>query len=93
MDAEGEVDDMDAEGEEDGEGDDGDDSDLYCECQRYSYGEMIGCDNPNCKYQWFHLDCVGMKPPLPETWYCKTCIKEMGGVPLTTGRKGRKKAN
>ena len=22
---------------------------------------MVGCDNPSCKYQWFHLNCLGLK--------------------------------
>lgn len=34
------------------EGDDGDDKELYCFCQKLSYGEMIACDNPDCFYQW-----------------------------------------
>lgn len=34
------------------EGDDGDDKELYCFCQKLSYGEMIACDNPDCPYQW-----------------------------------------
>lgn len=24
----------------------------YCTCQRPSYGEMIGCDNDDCDYEW-----------------------------------------
>lgn len=27
---------------------------------------MIGCDNDDCQFQWFHLGCVNVKPPLPE---------------------------
>lgn len=42
-------DEMDGEGEEDdGNGDDA----LYCICQQKSYGEMIGCDNDDCRYEW-----------------------------------------
>ncbi|CCL98240.1 uncharacterized protein FIBRA_00234 [Fibroporia radiculosa] len=91
--------DEDAEGEddvEDGmeEGGDAEDKELYCFCQKLSYGEMIACDNPNCRYQWFHLPCVNLKPPLPENWYCEECTGNMkkglgGGV--GAGRKGRKK--
>ncbi|OQS03360.1 trafficking protein particle complex subunit [Thraustotheca clavata] len=33
---------------------------LYCHCRRVSYGQMIGCDNEDCKYEWFHFDCVGL---------------------------------
>lgn len=50
--------DEDAEGEDDVEdeamddGADAEDKELYCFCQRLSYGEMIGCDNAECPYQW-----------------------------------------
>ncbi|CEL63699.1 Chromatin modification-related protein YNG2 OS=Debaryomyces hansenii (strain ATCC 36239 / CBS 767 / JCM 1990 / NBRC 0083 / IGC 2968) GN=YNG2 PE=3 SV=1 [Rhizoctonia solani AG-1 IB] len=48
---------------------------LYCFCNEKSYGEMIGCDNGNCAIQWFHMDCVGLKPPVPPDmkWYCSRC--------------------
>ncbi|KAG8218901.1 hypothetical protein J3R82DRAFT_4582 [Butyriboletus roseoflavus] len=75
------------------EGDDGDDKELYCFCQKLSYGEMIACDNPDCPYQWFHLPCVNLKQPLPESWFCAECTKRGMGAPATTSaaRKGRKK--
>ncbi|KAI6130253.1 hypothetical protein EDD16DRAFT_1077189 [Pisolithus croceorrhizus] len=83
----------DAEGEEvDGEeGDDGEDKELYCFCQKLSYGEMIACDNAGCQYQWFHLPCVNLKQPLPERWYCAECTKQGMGATSAPGRKGRKK--
>jgi chromatin modification-related protein YNG2 len=28
------------------------DDTLYCLCQQKSYGEMIGCDNDKCEYEW-----------------------------------------
>jgi chromatin modification-related protein YNG2 len=37
-------------GGEDEEGN-GDET-LYCVCQQKSYGEMIGCDNDNCRLEW-----------------------------------------
>ncbi|CUA69114.1 Chromatin modification-related protein YNG2 [Rhizoctonia solani] len=48
---------------------------LYCFCNEKSYGEMIGCDNGSCTIQWFHMDCVGLKPPVPPDmkWYCSRC--------------------
>ncbi|KAI0677275.1 hypothetical protein C8Q78DRAFT_960660 [Trametes maxima] len=102
------LDDADAEGEEDmdeaGEDNgDAEDQELYCYCQKLSYGEMIACDNDACRYQWFHLSCVSLKPPLPEVWYCSDCSVKLGiSGPLTAapsattsstsgGRKGRKK--
>ncbi|GBE79810.1 hypothetical protein SCP_0210110 [Sparassis crispa] len=89
--------DEDAEGEEDvdeamEEGGEGEDKELYCFCQKLSYGEMIGCDNPQCRYQWFHLSCVNLRPPLPENWYCEDCLAKKGlQVAAGGGRKGRKK--
>ncbi|EGO02227.1 hypothetical protein SERLA73DRAFT_178071 [Serpula lacrymans var. lacrymans S7.3] len=80
-------------GEEGGEGEEVDDKALYCFCQKLSYGEMVACDNPTCPYQWFHLPCVGLKPPLPETFFCSECTRRGMGAPTASGpgRKGRKK--
>lgn len=41
----------------------------------------------------FHIKCVNLTAPLPETWYCPDCVKSLG---LTSSdgkreRKGRKK--
>lgn len=47
---------------------------LYCKCRRVSYGQMVGCDNDDCKYEWFHYDCVGLKSPPQGKWYCQDCI-------------------
>lgn len=71
------------------EAEDGDDG-PYCFCQSGSYGEMIGCDNEGCPYQWFHLPCVNLTKPLPERWFCDECIKK-GFKPTSSGRKARKK--
>lgn len=30
------------------------DENLYCFCQRGSFGEMIGCDSDDCKYEWVY---------------------------------------
>lgn len=50
------------------------DENLYCFCQRGSFGEMIGCDSDDCKYEWFHIGCVGVSKPLPQTWVCSDCL-------------------
>ena len=34
---------------------------LYCACRRVSFGDMIGCENSECKIEWFHFRCVGIK--------------------------------
>ncbi|KAJ2934527.1 hypothetical protein H1R20_g2558, partial [Candolleomyces eurysporus] len=81
--------DLDAEGEDDFEGEEGEeDPTLYCFCQKQSFGDMIGCDNAECPYQWFHISCVGVKTPLPDKWYCPECLKNKGAPER---RKGRKK--
>ncbi|KAF8961105.1 hypothetical protein BDZ97DRAFT_1830343 [Flammula alnicola] len=83
--------DADAEGEEDiGEEDGEEDLTLYCFCHKQSYGDMIGCDNLECPYQWFHITCVGVKTPLPDKWYCPECIGKNKGI-ASEKRKGRKK--
>ncbi|KAF9645511.1 hypothetical protein BDM02DRAFT_3189658 [Thelephora ganbajun] len=84
------------EADEDGEGeeDDGNEEDknLYCFCQKLSYGTMVGCDDEDCRYQWFHVGCVGLKDPPEGGWYCPECTarrgqKHTGGA----SRKGRRK--
>lgn len=66
----------------------GDDDELYCFCQQVSYGAMVACDNPNCKYEWFHYDCVGLKEPPVGVWYCPECRKD---VKKDTKREKKKK--
>lgn len=50
---------------------------LYCFCQSVSYGEMVACDGPNCKYEWFHYSCVNLKEPPKGQWFCPDCRQEM----------------
>ena len=51
------------------------DDQLYCYCQKVSFGDMVGCDNDNCRYQWFHWDCVQLKGEPEGEWLCPTCRK------------------
>ena len=48
---------------------------TYCYCNRVSFGEMIGCDNPDCAIEWFHFECVGitLETRPKGKWYCKAC--------------------
>jgi len=46
---------------------------TYCLCNRVSFGEMVGCDNPDCKIEWFHFECVGLTAPPKGKWYCPEC--------------------
>lgn len=55
-----------------GEEDDGDDT-IYCICQKVSFGDMVGCDNDNCPYQWFHYKCVGVTEEPSGEWLCPDC--------------------
>ena len=32
---------------------------------------MVGCDNAACRYEWYHLECVGLETP-PEGSWCVT---------------------
>ena len=59
--------------------DDKQDQALYCTCQQPSYGEMVGCDNETCPYEWFHLSCVGLKKPpkASQKWYCYDCTQQL----------------
>ena len=48
----------------------------YCYCQEGEHGQMVGCDNPGCPYQWFHLECLRLKSiPRSKSWYCPDCRK------------------
>ncbi|KAH8983586.1 hypothetical protein EDB86DRAFT_2966390 [Lactarius hatsudake] len=67
------------------------DEPKYCYCNRVSFGNMVACDYPQCKREWFHLDCAGLtEEPQSRTWYCRECEPlvrktEQGG----TRRRGR----
>lgn len=47
---------------------------LFCYCRRSEFGEMIACDNPACKIEWFHFGCVGLTTAPNNDWYCDDCI-------------------
>lgn len=47
---------------------------VYCYCRGPEEGRMVGCDNSKCKYEWFHLTCLGLKvEPKSKHWYCPDC--------------------
>ena len=51
---------------------------LWCYCSRDDvYDNLIGCDNTECKIQWFHLSCVNLnQDQVPDgDWYCFDCRK------------------
>ncbi|XP_020093942.1 PHD finger protein ING1 isoform X1 [Ananas comosus] len=47
---------------------------TYCLCNQVSFGEMVACDHPDCKIEWFHFGCVGLKEQPKGKWYCPNCI-------------------
>lgn len=46
---------------------------IYCVCSEISYGNMICCDNDNCKIEWFHFACVKLNSKPKGKWYCPNC--------------------
>ena len=50
---------------------------IYCFCNYVSYGNMITCDNPKCKKEWFHFHCVGLRNLPKGKWFCsEKCASE-----------------
>jgi len=74
------------------QGDDGEqDGGRYCYCHGPSYGEMVGCDDDACAYEWFHLTCIGLTgAPKAGTWYCDDCKARRAGN--KKGRSGKRRA-
>ncbi|PWA14512.1 hypothetical protein CCH79_00011213 [Gambusia affinis] len=48
---------------------------TYCLCHQVSYGEMIGCDNPDCPIEWFHFACVDLATKPKGKWFCPRASK------------------
>jgi len=46
---------------------------VYCYCRRVYFGDMIGCDNDDCKIEWFHFECVGLTEQPKGQWFCPDC--------------------
>ena len=58
-----------------------------CYCREGEHGQMVGCDNEDCPYQWFHLDCLKLKAfPKSKTWYCPECQKRRRGKSMRVQR-------
>jgi inhibitor of growth protein 3 len=49
----------------------------YCLCQHVSYGDMVACDNPDCPFEWFHWNCVGLKSEPQGRWFCPECTENL----------------
>ncbi|TAQ88989.1 hypothetical protein B7494_g2655 [Chlorociboria aeruginascens] len=53
------------------------DNRKYCICQSVSHGDMVACDNEQCRLEWFHWTCVGLTREPVGTWICPVCTKNM----------------
>ena len=50
--------------------------DVYCYCKGPEEGEMVACDNNDCKFKWFHMSCLKLSSlPKSKYWYCPDCRK------------------
>ncbi len=48
---------------------------IICICKKKASGNMIECENNNCKIGWFHFKCVKIKKVPKNEWLCPYCIK------------------
>ena len=53
------------EDEDDDDEENGDDKRLYCYCQQVSWGNMVACDDSDCRYEWFHWGMPSSSSPCP----------------------------
>ncbi|KAF9765051.1 Chromatin modification-related protein YNG2 [Nosema granulosis] len=49
---------------------------VYCNCKQRAFDNMIACNNTECKYKWFHFECIGITHPPKNVWYCQECKKK-----------------
>ncbi|KAL4869704.1 hypothetical protein BDV12DRAFT_74885 [Aspergillus spectabilis] len=66
----GDLRDMDDDDEDEGN----EDTKVYCTCRTVSHGDMVACDNEDCKFEWFHWKCVGLTREPVGKWYCPDCL-------------------
>ncbi|CAM36369.1 ING family member lsy-13 [Caenorhabditis elegans] len=70
---------------------------MYCWCQLDKNDTMIECENPGCKYGWFHFTCIGMITAPAGDWYCTNECRAQGLAAVAEApqkapqRKGLKK--
>ena len=51
---------------------------TWCICKEPEHGWMVECHNEAaCDIHWFHFDCVGLKTPPKDDWYCSQCTKSL----------------
>ena len=55
---------------------------VWCFCRCEESGEMVACDNEQCKIRWFHIDGLRIEKVPRGKWFCPECTK---------GKRGRKR--
>ena len=62
---------------------------VHCICRKYSFGNMIECEE--CK-EWFHFGCVDIdEDNVPKEWICEECEKKLKKD--KKNKKSRSKSN
>ncbi|CAJ0581444.1 unnamed protein product, partial [Mesorhabditis spiculigera] len=59
--------------EEEEEEEEEDEESIWCVCKKPSDGDMIYCENEDCRIQWFHFECVGLSQAPIGHWFCPEC--------------------
>jgi len=59
------------------ESEEDEDNHTWCICNQKSHGDMVACDNKQCRYEWFHYSCVGITATPKGRWYCSECTSRM----------------
>lgn len=76
-----------------GIGEDGEDEQRYCFCHDVSYGDMIACDAPNCPFEWFHYNCVGLLVAPKGQWFCSSCTKTGTAARFVARKRANNQSN
>lgn len=59
---------------------------IYCLCRKISFGDMVGCDNKKCKFEWFHFECVQLTTKPKGKWFCPDCRGKRSNQPKKYGK-------
>lgn len=59
----------------------------YCVCRSVSQGAMVACEGKNCKIEWFHFECVGLKEEPKGEWFCDDCLASVRRKSSSSRRK------
>ena len=52
---------------------------VWCFYRCEESGEMIACDNEQCKIGWFHINCLRIEKVPRGKWFCPECTKRKRG--------------